>query len=73
MIFLLITAYIYSLFFIFLATVSLILLGLGWGRLPHKYLELVTYIQELFPKVFFVVAWCLPFAELKKREGYVQA
>lgn len=36
--------------FAFLTTVSLILLGSGWGSLPHKYLKVVIYIQQLFAK-----------------------
>ena len=36
--------------FAFLTTVSLILLGSGWGSLPHKYLKVVLYIQQLFAK-----------------------
>ena len=38
--------------FAFLTTVSLILLGSGWGSLPHKYLKVVLYIQQLFAKVY---------------------
>lgn len=34
----------------FITTVFLILLGSGWGNLPHKYLNIVLSIRELFSK-----------------------
>lgn len=46
------TTYISSLMVTIFTTITLILLGYGWGPLPHKYLKLVLYVQELFPKVF---------------------
>ncbi|KAH7728830.1 acyltransferase [Aphelenchoides avenae] len=48
----LVAAYIYSIATAFLGTVLLIFCGLGWGPLPHKYLQVVLFVQRLFPKIY---------------------
>uniref|UniRef100_A0A7E4WAP4 PlsC domain-containing protein n=1 Tax=Panagrellus redivivus TaxID=6233 RepID=A0A7E4WAP4_PANRE len=40
--------YVSTLSLAFISTVTLILSGSSWGSLPHKYLQLVVYIQQLF-------------------------
>jgi hypothetical protein len=44
--------YVYSLLAAFCSTVLLIFCGCNWGPLPHKYLQVVLFIQRLFPKLY---------------------
>uniref|UniRef100_A0AC34G1Q0 ATP synthase F0 subunit 8 n=1 Tax=Panagrolaimus sp. ES5 TaxID=591445 RepID=A0AC34G1Q0_9BILA len=45
-----ICGYISTLLVVFLLTFIVIVLGISWGTIPHKYLQAVLYIQKIFAK-----------------------